>query len=225
LLELLLALEREPDPPTTARSPEEALDAHLADSLSGLEYEQLGLARRIADIGSGAGFPGLALAAALPAARVDLIDSQSRKTAVSDRLLQAARLGNARSITTRAEDWARVPPPLGGREAYDAVTARALGPLDVLAEYASPLLAEGGVLVAWKGARDEHEERAAEAAAERLAMQVVEVRRVRPFEAARNRHLHLLRKAGPTPAGLPRRAGMARKRPPGEGGGRSAPNQ
>lgn len=225
MLELLLALEREPDPPTTARSPEEALDAHLADSLSGLEYEQLGLARRIADIGSGAGFPGLALAAALPGARVDLIDSQSRKTAVSDRLLQAARLGNARSITTRAEDWARVPPPLGGREAYDAVTARALGPLDVLAEYASPLLAEGGVLVAWKGARDEHEERAAEAAAERLAMQVVEVRRVRPFQAARNRHLHLLRKAGPTPAGLPRRAGMARKRPPGEGGGRSAPNQ
>lgn len=225
MLELLLALEREPDPPTTARSPEEALDAHLADSLSGLEYEQLGLARRIADIGSGAGFPGLALAAALPGARVDLIDSQSRKTAVSDRLLQAARLGNARSITTRAEDWARVPPPLGGREAYDAVTARALGPLDVLAEYASPLLAEGGVLVAWKGARDEHEERAAEAAAERLAMQVVEVRRVRPFQAARNRHLHLLRKAGPTPAGLPRRAGIARKRPPGEGGGRSAPNQ
>jgi 16S rRNA (guanine527-N7)-methyltransferase len=224
LLELLLALEREPDPPTTARSPEEALDAHLADSLSGLEYEELARARRIADIGSGAGFPGLALAAALPDARVDLIDSQSRKTAVSDRLLQAARLGNARSITTRAEDWARVPPPLGGREAYDAVTARALAPLAVLAEYASPLLAGGGVLVAWKGARDEHEERAAETVAERLAMRAVEVRRVQPFKGARNRHLHLLRKAGPTPEGLPRRAGMARKRPPGGGGGGSAPN-
>jgi 16S rRNA (guanine527-N7)-methyltransferase len=222
---LLLALEREPDPPTTARRPEQALDAHLADSLSGLEFEQLGQARRIADIGSGAGFPGLALAAALPEARVDMIDSQSRKTAVSDRLLQAASLGNARSITARAEDWARVPPPLGGREAYDAVTARALAPLDVLAEYASPLLAEGGVLVAWKGARDEHEERAAEAAAERLGMQVVEVRRVQPFEAARNRHLHLLRKAGPTPEELPRRAGMARKRPPGGGGDGSPPNK
>jgi 16S rRNA (guanine527-N7)-methyltransferase len=155
---------------------------------------------------------------------VDLIDSQSRKTAVSDRLLQAARLGNARSITARAEDWARVPPPLGGREAYDVVTARALAPLAVLAEYASPLLAGGGVLVAWKGARDEHEERAAETVAERLAMRVVEVRRVQPFKGARNRHLHLLRKAGPTPEGLPRRAGMARKRPPGGGGGGSAPN-
>lgn len=155
---------------------------------------------------------------------MDLIDSQSRKTAVSDRLLQAARLGNARSITSRAEDWARVPPPLGGREAYDAVTARALAPLAVLAEYASPLLAGGGVLVAWKGARDEHEERAAKAAAGRLGMQVVEVRRVQPFEAARHRHLHLLSKAGPTPEGLPRRAGMARKRPPGGGRGGSAPN-
>jgi len=94
----------------------------------------------------------------------------------------------------------------------------------VLAEYASPLLAGGGVLVAWKGARDEHEERAAQAAAERLGMQVVEVRRVQPFEAARHRHLHLLSKAGPTPEGLPRRAGMARKRPPGGGRDGSAPN-
>ncbi len=224
LRELLVALEREPDPPTTARSPAEALDAHLADSLSGLELDELGRARRIADIGSGAGFPGLALAVALPDARVDLIDSQSRKTAVSDRLLQAGKLANARSITARAEDWAGVPPPLGGREAYVAVTARALAPLAVLAEYASPLLAEGGVLVAWKGSRDEHEERAAAAAAQRLAMELVEVRRVQPFEAARNRHLHLWRKAGPTPEGLPRRAGMARKRPFGGGDGGSAPN-
>ena len=156
---------------------------------------------------------------------MDLIDSQSRKAGGSDRLLRAARLGNARSITARAEDWARVPPPLGGREAYDAVTARALAPLAVLAEYASPLLAEDGVLVAWKGARDEHEERAAEVVAERLAMRVVEVRRVQPFAGARNRHLHLLRKAGPTPEGLPRRTGIARKRPFGGGSGGSAPNE
>lgn len=207
------ALEREPAPPTTAGAAERALYTHVADSLSGLEVEALGRARRIADLGSGAGFPGLVLAIALPAAQVDLVESQTRKIAVSDRLLQAARLDNARSVTTRAEDWAKSPPPLGGRESYDAVTARALAPLAVLAEYASPLLAKGGVLVAWKGARDHEEEAAAEAAAPPLSMELEEVRRVRPFEGAERRHLHLLRKAGATPAGLPRRAGMARKRP------------
>jgi 16S rRNA (guanine527-N7)-methyltransferase len=184
----------------------------VADSLSALELDDLAHARRIADLGSGAGFPGLALAAALPRARFDLIDSQSRKTAVIDRLLQAALLSNARSVTARVEDWARQPAPLGGREAYDAVTARALAPLAVLAEYASPLLAQGGMLVAWKGARDEAEERALGEAAKRLAMEPVDVRPVQPFPAARHRHLHLLRKSGPTPDGLPRRAGLARKR-------------
>jgi 16S rRNA (guanine527-N7)-methyltransferase len=185
----------------------------VADSLSGLELEPLARARRIADLGAGAGFPGLTLAAALPEAQVDLVESQGRKTAVSDRLLQAAHLTNARSVTARAEDWARQPPPFGGREAYGAVTARALAPLTVLAEYASPLLEDGGVLVAWKGARDDDEERALAAASDRLAMRVEDVRAVKPFPAARHRHLHLLRKAGPTPEGLPRRAGIARKRP------------
>lgn len=225
LLELLQALAREPDPPTTARSGSEALDTHVADSLSGLVFDELAAAGHIADIGSGAGFPGLVLAAALPGARVDMIESQSRKTAVSDRLLQAGRLANARSVTARAEDWALRPPPLGGREAYDAVTARALAPLAVIAEYAAPLLAAEGVLVAWKGGRDEDEERALAAAAPRLAMELVEVRRVEPFAGARRRHLHLLRKVGPTPDGLPRRAGLAAKRPFGaEGARRSAPN-
>jgi 16S rRNA (guanine527-N7)-methyltransferase len=164
-------------------------------------------------VGSGAGFPGLVLALALPAARVDLIESAGRKTAVSDRLLQAARLDNARSITTRAEDWAKAPPPAGGREAYGAVTARAVDRLAVLAEYASPLLRRDGVLVAWKGGRDEAEEAEAEAVAERLGMSVEEVRPVKPFADAERRHLVVARKVAPTPPGLPRRAGMARKRP------------
>jgi 16S rRNA (guanine527-N7)-methyltransferase len=210
---LLTALEAEQDPPTTLRLGEEAVDGHIADSLSGLEVADLGTARRIADVGSGAGFPGLVLAIALSPARVDLIESQGRKTAVIDRLLQAAHAENARSVTARAEEWGARPPPFGGRESYDAVTARAVGPLAVLAEYASPLLREGGVLVAWKGARDRLEEASAVKAAEALGLQVREPLRVQPFAGARERHLHVLVKVGPTPEGFPRRPGMARKRP------------
>ena len=211
---LLAALAAEPDPHTTVSDPEAALDVHVADSLSGLEVRELSSARRIADIGAGAGFPGLVLAIAVPRAQVDLIESAGRKTAVIDRLIQATELGNARSITARVEDYARVPPALGGgREAYDAVTARAVAPLAVLVEYAAPLLRPDGVLVAWKGARDSGEEDSGAAAAEKVGMAVKEVVPVQPYPASENRHLHVYRKIAPTPPEFPRRAGMARKRP------------
>jgi 16S rRNA (guanine527-N7)-methyltransferase len=195
------------------RTPEEALPAHLADSLSGLEVPELAAADRIADLGAGAGFPGLPLAIALPEARVDLVESAGRKAAVIERLARAAQVDNARTVVARAEEWGGSPPPLGGREAYGAVTARAVAPLAVLAEYASPLLREGGVLVAWKGARDEAEEAVSARAAGQLGLRVEAVLRVEPFVGAENRHLHVLRKVAATPEGFPRRPGMARKRP------------
>jgi 16S rRNA (guanine527-N7)-methyltransferase len=211
---LLAALAAEPDPHTTVADPEAALEVHVADSLSGLEVAELASARRIADIGAGAGFPGLVLAIALPRAEVDLIESAGRKTAVIDRLIQAAELSNARSVTARVEDFARVPSTMGGgREAYDVVTARAVGPLALLVEYAAPLLRIDGVLVAWKGARDASEESAGAAAAEKAGMALKEVLPVQPYPASENRHLHVFRKIAPTPPELPRRAGIARKRP------------
>jgi 16S rRNA (guanine527-N7)-methyltransferase len=211
---ILEALRAEPDPHTTVSEPQAALEVHVADALSGLEVRELASARRIADIGAGAGFPGLALAVALPRAQVDLIESTGRKTAVLDRLIQAGDVSNARSITTRAEELAGVPAAVGGgREAYDAVTARAVGPLAVLVEYAAPLLRSGGVLVAWKGARDAGEEAAGAEAARRVGMAVETVLPVQPFAASENRHLHVFRKISPTPPGFPRRPGMARKRP------------
>jgi 16S rRNA (guanine527-N7)-methyltransferase len=211
---LLAALAAEPDPYTTVSEPDAAFDVHVADALTGLEVADLASARRIADIGAGAGFPGLVLALALPSAEVDLIESTGRKAAVAGRLAQAAELPNARPVNARVEEWAATPPELGGgREAYDAVTARAVGPLALLAEYAAPLLRPGGVLVAWKGARDEDEEAAGAAAAAQLGMATEAVVPVQPYPASENRHLHVLRKVGPTPPGFPRRAGMARKRP------------
>jgi 16S rRNA (guanine527-N7)-methyltransferase len=211
---LLEALAAEPDPHTTVSDPAAALDAHVADSLSGLAVPQLASARRIADVGAGAGFPGLALAVALPGASVDLIESAGRKTAVITRLAQAAELTNARAVTARAEEWAGTPAELGGgASSYDAVVARAVAALPVLAEYAAPLLRIHGVLVAWKGARSAAEESAARSAAETLGLAVEDVLHVEPFEGARERHLHVLRKVDPTPARFPRRPGMAVKRP------------
>ena len=190
---------------------ERAWKVHVADSLTGLEVAELAAAGRIADVGAGAGFPGLVLAVALPDTQVDLIESVGRKCNFMTRALAAAGIPNAKVIEGRSEDIAAG----RGREQYDAVTARAVGRLSTLAELASPLLRTGGVLVAWKGKRDAEEERQLERAAEQLAMQPVQIRHVGPFAGSEHRHLHVLRKAGPTPEGLPRRPGMAKKRPRG----------
>jgi 16S rRNA (guanine527-N7)-methyltransferase len=190
---------------------ERAWAVHVADSLTGLDVEDLREATRIADIGSGAGFPGLPLAVALPAAQVDLIESVGRKCDFIARAIGAAGIANARVLNARSEEVAAGE----GREAYAAVTARALGRLSTLAELASPLLPEGGVLVAWKGRRDADEESQLERAADLLSMRPERILDVGDRAGSRHRHLHVIRKAGPTPPDLPRRAGMAKKRPRG----------
>jgi 16S rRNA (guanine527-N7)-methyltransferase len=172
-----------------------------------LELEVVRRARSVADIGTGAGFPGLPLAAAVPEAEIDLVESNVRKTEFVRRVIAAADLANARAVSARAESW---PEGLGR---FDVVTARALAPLEVVAEYAAPLLRIGGTLVAWRGRRDPEAEARAAVAAEALGLEVRAVRPVRPYPAAENRHLHLMSKVRETPPRFPRRPGMARKRP------------
>ena len=204
---LLEAVGDDPEAPTTIRTPAEAVDAHLADSLVALELPAVAAAREIADLGSGAGFPGLALAAALPAARVRLVESAARKSGFLERTAARAGIANTEVVHARAEAWDE------GRVANDLVTVRALAPLSVLAEYAAPLLRDQGVLVAWKGRRDPQQEADGAYAADELGLELVEIRRVQPFPAARERHLHVMRKVAPTPPRFPRRPGMAAKRP------------
>lgn len=206
---LLELLRSDPTAPVAASTLASAEAVHVADSLSGLELDEVRAAERIADLGSGAGFPGLVLALALVQVRCDLIESSSRKCAFLRRAIERTGAGNATVVCDRAEAWAAGE----GGEAYDAVTARAVGRLATLAELASPLLRDGGVLVAWKGDRDRDEEEEMERAAPRLAVEPVEIRSATPYHGSHSRHIHLLRKNGPTPEGLPRREGLAAKRP------------
>jgi 16S rRNA (guanine527-N7)-methyltransferase len=192
---------------TTIRDPGEGVDAHVADSLVALDLPAVRRARRVADLGSGGGFPGLALAIALPAAHVALVESVGRKCAFLARAATELGLANAEVVNERAEAW---PEGIG---AHDLVLARALAPLPVLVEYAAPLLESGGALVAWKGRLEPAEEADGAAAAEALGMSAPEAIPVEPFAGARDRHLYLTSKVSPTPARYPRRPGMARKRP------------
>ena len=192
---------------TTVRDPEAAVDRHVADSLVALALPRVRAARAIADIGSGAGWPGLALAAALPDASVALVESAARHCRYLVRAADAGGLGNARVVNARVESWP------GGIGAHDLVTARAVASLPVLCEYAAPLLAEGGHLVAWKGAVGEQEAADGAAAADQLGLAPLEVRAVEPYAGARDHTLHVFRKEAPTPPRYPRRPGIATKRP------------
>jgi len=208
---VLELLEEERASVSSVTDPARAWRVHVEDSLTGLEVADLRKARRIGDIGSGAGFPGLVLAVALPEAHVDLIESVGRKCEFIQRAIDAAEIRNATVINARSEELARGE----GRESYDAVTARAVGRLSTLAELASPLLRENGILVAWKGRRDEDEEAQLGRAAESLAMQPERILDVGDRAGSKHRHLHTLRKLAPTPGDLPRRPGIAKKRPKG----------
>lgn len=191
------------------RDPGEAWRAHVADSLTGLEISALHSARAIADVGSGAGFPGLVLAVALPAAHVDLIESVTRKCDFLRDASARAGIENVSVINARSEEHAAG----AGREAYDVVTARAVGRLATLAELASPLLREGGTLIAWKGRRDPDEEAELARAGEMVAMAPRKILEVGESAGYEHRHLHAVRKIGRTPDNLPRRPGVAKKRP------------
>lgn len=204
-------VSRDPEAPTTVTDAPAALRDHLADSLVALELPRVRAAAVIADLGAGAGFPGLPLAVALPGTTVHLVESIGRKCAYMQRVIDAIDLPTAEVVCARAEEWS------AGLGRCDVVTARALAPLPVLAEYAAPLLRPGGALIAWRGRRDGADEAAAAVAAAELGLDVLPVRAVTPYAGALHRHLHELVKTGPTPSRFPRRAGMARKRPLGAG--------
>jgi 16S rRNA (guanine527-N7)-methyltransferase len=204
---ILLAVAADERAPTTVRDPARAADVHLADSLVALEVGALTTAETIVDLGVGAGFPGSALAVALPEAELRLIESQARKCAFIEGLLARAGVTNARVVCARAEEWGE------GLGANDVVLARALASPAVVVEYAAPLLRVGGTLVEWRGRREPESERVGLGAARQLGMDLVEIRRVEPYEGARDHHLHVYLKSRETPGRFPRRAGIARKRP------------
>lgn len=201
---LLSLLETDDTAPTTVRDPARAVDLHVADALSGLAVPELAGAAAVADIGAGAGVPGLVLAAARPAMRVTEVESQGRKCAFMERAIAAMGLPNAEVACARAEEWT-------GR--VGAVTVRAVAPLPVLVEYAAPLLQDGGALIAWKGAADPVERADGDHAASVLGLSAARVERVQPFPEAEQRHLYVYLKVRSLPNGYPRRPGIARKRP------------
>jgi len=205
LARLLELVRDDPTAPTTVREPAAAVDAHVADSLSALVLDEVLSARTIADLGSGAGFPGLPLALALPRSAIWLVESLGRKCAFLERAIEVTDTANASVACARIEEWPQ--------RDLDLVTARAVAPLGVLIEYAAPVLRLGGFLVAWKGRADPLEETNAAVAGRQVGMELSRAVGLNPRPGADHRTLYVYSKVEVTPPQFPRRAGMARKRP------------
>lgn len=202
---------------TAISDPEEAVELHLLDSLTGLPWLPAGPEPvQVVDIGTGGGFPGVPLALARPESlRVLLVDAQGRRVRALEEGLRRLGVGNAVPVHARAEELGR-----GGlRERCDAAVARAVGSLPVVAEYALPLLRPGGRLVAYRGREGDVEARQAAAGLGELGGETVGVVRVTlPFSGA-GRTLVVVEKRRPTPARYPRRPGIPEKRPLGGAAG------
>jgi 16S rRNA (guanine527-N7)-methyltransferase len=132
---------------TAIRDRPSQLTKHVLDSLSVRPYLR---GRRVADVGSGAGFPGIPLAIVAPEIHFVLIESTGKKCRFMEHVRDALGLGNVEVVQSRAE--AHQP-----AVRYDTVIARAVGPVADLVRYAGPLVAGGGRLLAMKGRRPDDE--------------------------------------------------------------------
>ncbi len=185
---------------------------HYLDSLSVLSVIPPALLRsgRLADVGSGAGLPGVALRIAAPSLRVTLVEATRKKADFLRGLPETLGLSGVDVLACRAETLGRDP---AAREAFDVVTARGVARLNTLAEFTLPLCRVGGVIVASKGADAESEAVEAETAVRALGGILREVRWIDVPGLDRPRALVVLDKVAPTPDRYPRRPGIPGKRP------------
>ncbi len=197
---------------TSIREPEAIERFHFLDCLALLDLAVVRSAERLADLGSGAGLPGLVLALALPSARVTAVESQQKKCRFIKQAADAMGLQNVEVRCARVEDYGRE----AGRVAHDVVVSRALAACSVVAEYSFPLLEHGGTMIAMKGAISDQERIQAEKALAILGGGGLESVKLEPFAGAENRRVYLARKERVTPPSFPRQAGTAARRPLGE---------
>lgn len=190
---------------TAITDPEEMEEKNALDCLTVLPF--LPGEGKAADLGTGAGFPGVVIAICNPGLEMTLIEATDKKLRFAAG--EAEKLGvPVTAVHMRGEEAARGPM----RESFDAVTARAVAPLPVLLEYALPLVRPGGVLLAMKGQGAEEEIAASGNALKELKGEVAAVHRF-TLPAAGERAVVEIRKTGTCPKKYPRAGKNIRKKP------------
>lgn len=181
---------------------------HIEDSLTGLSIINNALEGPIADIGSGAGYPGIPLAV-YSGRMTFLIESIKKKASFLERLIESLGLKKQiEVINKRAEEIAK-----DNNESFAIITMRAVGELPAIIELAAPLLMMGGILLAYKGRPESSELERGKRVAEQLGMRPESIDRMTLSDGETQRTLVTYKKIEQSKVTLPRRPGMARKKP------------
>ena len=195
---------------TAIREPTAVATGHVVDSLTAVRWLRASDAVRVLDVGSGGGYPGLPIAAALPAAAVTLLEPIAKKATFLRTVVEATGLAvRVAVVTARAEDLAADP---DRRATWSTVTARAVGPTADLVELAFPLLARGGALVVWKRGDLDAELAAARRTIDALGGGTLEVHDV-AVDGLPGHRLVVATRTGRVPDQYPRDAAARRRRP------------
>lgn len=185
---------------TAITEPEEVAVKHMVDSLLAYEAEMAG--KTLADVGTGAGFPGVPLKIYCPELKVTLIDSLGKRLRFLQQVIEELGLKGIRCEHLRAED-----------AEYDYVTARAVARLSVLSEYCLPLAKKGGQFIALKGSKFAEEITEGEAAVKILGGKIRSAEPVKLPGLDDGRAIIKIAKIKSTPAQYPRKAGTPEKQP------------
>lgn len=193
---------------------EEVITKHFLDSLavvktSCFKPEKLA-GKRLIDIGTGAGFPGIPLKIAFPELDILLLDSLNKRINFLNEVTEMLGLTNINTVHGRAEDYAK---QKGYRESFDFCVSRAVANLSTLSEYCIPFVKQGGCFISYKSGSVDQELIQAEKAVKILGGQREEVVRFSLADTDMDRSFVVIRKVKPTPKKYPRKAGLPSKEP------------
>ena len=194
---------------TAITEPEEVAVKHIIDSLLAYD-EKIFPGKLLADVGTGAGFPGIPLKIYCPELKVVLLDSLAKRLKFLEAVIEKLGLKDISCVHLRAEDAGQ---NKNHREKYDLVTARAVARLSVLSEYCLPLVKVGGYFIAMKGSKFKEEIFEGNTAVGILGGEIISAEEVKLPGLDDGRAIIRIRKIKKTPAKYPRKAGLPEKQP------------
>jgi 16S rRNA (guanine527-N7)-methyltransferase len=214
LYELILAGNRQLNL-TRITDAAEFWEKHLWDSLRGIAPQQkfistLTTGASVIDIGTGAGFPGVPVAIVFPNSQITLLDSTRKKITFIEQILTNLELTNAKTLVSRVEEIGQ---QTQHRQTYDLALIRAVGAASACAEYALPLVKQGGLAVIYRGNLTEEETKNLQNAANQLGGIIESIEQFSTPLTHSIRHCIYLRKIVNTPAKFPRAVGVPKQKP------------
>ena len=189
---------------------EAVVEKHFADSLAAAAVYDIGKAKSVIDVGTGAGFPGIPLKIVYPHLKIVLLDSLNKRVQFLNELISLLHLKDAQAVHGRAEDYAKKEEYRGQ---FDLCVSRAVANLSTLSEYCIPFIKIDGLFISYKSTKIDKEVKEAGTAVSLLGGRIEEKKELILPGSDIPRSFILIRKQRPTPAKFPRKAGLPSKEP------------